>query len=447
MTEMKKILILAYDFPPYVSVGGLRPYSWYKHFTEFGVYPVLVTRQWDNKYKNSLDYIAPSEFDKTIFEKTDKGLIIKTAYKPNLANRLYLKYGNKKYTLLRKIISGYYEFAQYVFKFGPKSGLYYGADEYLKNNKVDCIIATGDPYVLFSYASALSKKYGIPWIADYRDPWSQDIQASKNVISKYWYTSFEKKILKNVTAITTVSSFFEKQIATLANDKPIYIIPNGYDEEVINKAKNVEQGTGILSFAFVGTIYKWHPIKSFFRVMSEFVLNNPEIKLCINFYGLNVEEELNHMINEEFFILKPYVKVHKKIKNDLFVSELARNNVMVLFNHYSTVGTKIYEFIGINRLILLCYTDDPEAEELKRLYFNLNNNPGGTFPQLQSELINETNSGIAVKDAQHLKTVLEKLYADFKKDGYIKCEARNADQFSRRIQVKNLSDLIYKITK
>ncbi|MDY0217231.1 MAG: hypothetical protein RBS19_09780 [Bacteroidales bacterium] len=32
---MEKVLILAYDFPLYVSVGGLRPYSWYKNFHEF----------------------------------------------------------------------------------------------------------------------------------------------------------------------------------------------------------------------------------------------------------------------------------------------------------------------------------------------------------------------------------------------------------------------------
>ena len=42
---MKKVLILAYDFPPYVSVGGLRPYSWYKYFHEFGLYSVFVPEQ------------------------------------------------------------------------------------------------------------------------------------------------------------------------------------------------------------------------------------------------------------------------------------------------------------------------------------------------------------------------------------------------------------------
>jgi len=41
---MKRVLILAYDFPPYVSVGGLRPYAWYRYLHEFDVFPIVVTR-------------------------------------------------------------------------------------------------------------------------------------------------------------------------------------------------------------------------------------------------------------------------------------------------------------------------------------------------------------------------------------------------------------------
>ena len=36
---MKKVLILAYDFPPYVSVGGLRPKAWLDYLSEFDVEP------------------------------------------------------------------------------------------------------------------------------------------------------------------------------------------------------------------------------------------------------------------------------------------------------------------------------------------------------------------------------------------------------------------------
>jgi glycosyltransferase involved in cell wall biosynthesis len=441
---MKKLLILAYDFPPYVSVGGLRPYSWYKYLHEFGVYPVVVTRQWDNKYKNSLDYIAPGSSPDTIIETTDWGTIIKTPYAPNLANRLYLKYGNSKYNLVRKIISAYYELAQYVVKIGPKAGLYRGAKNYLKNNKVDAIIATADPYILLKYAADLGKEFNVPAIADYRDPWSQDTGFHKNPILKNWYIYFEKKTLKNIQIVTTVSSFFQNQIAQLATKQDFYIMPNGYDEEVINKAKTVKQESEVLSFAFVGTIYAWHPIKNFLRVVKEFVIQNPDAKLCLNFYGLSLENDLTVMLENEFSTLKPYVKIHGKIKNELFVAELAKNNIMVLFNHYSTIGTKIYEFIGIKRLILLCYSNDPEAEELKKQHFNLAEE-GKEFPQLQSELINETKSGIVVENAQHLQAILPVLYTQFKNNGYIECDSVNETQFSRRIQAKKLAEIVKKL--
>ncbi|UPT66320.1 MAG: hypothetical protein M0D57_17885 [Sphingobacteriales bacterium JAD_PAG50586_3] len=159
---MKKVLILAYDFPPYVSVGALRPHSWYKYFPESGIYPVVVTRQWGNKYKSNLDYIAAGDSTNVIEEVGEHGTILRAPYKPNFANRLLLKYGDSKYSLLRKGVSAYYEIIQYLTHKGPKASLFYAADEYLKNNKVDCIIATAEPYVLLKYASALGKKHNTP---------------------------------------------------------------------------------------------------------------------------------------------------------------------------------------------------------------------------------------------------------------------------------------------
>ena len=36
------------------------------------------------------------------------------------------------------------------------------------------MIATGAPYLLFSFAYLLNKKFGIKWIADYRDDWRRE---------------------------------------------------------------------------------------------------------------------------------------------------------------------------------------------------------------------------------------------------------------------------------
>lgn len=190
---MKKLLIIAYDYPPYVSVGGLRPHSWFKYFNQFGVYPIIVTRQWDNKYQNSLDYIAPSQTNEVVEEVFDNGTIIRTPYKPNLANRLLLKHGNNRFRVIRKLVSAYYEIMQYMLFVGPKAGLYHAAKTYLKNNKVDCIIATAEPFILFKYAAVLGKEFNTPWIADYRDPWSSNRDVQKNILLKYWFYYLEKR--------------------------------------------------------------------------------------------------------------------------------------------------------------------------------------------------------------------------------------------------------------
>ena len=84
--------------------------------------------------------------------------------------------------LIRKIISGFYEFAQYIFPIGPKLGLFFAAKKYLNDEKVDAIIATGDPFVLFKYAADLGEEFKVPWIADYRDPWSEDIAIQRYFI-------------------------------------------------------------------------------------------------------------------------------------------------------------------------------------------------------------------------------------------------------------------------
>lgn len=187
---MKKVLILAYDFPPYVSVGGLRPYNWFKYLKEFGVEPIVITRQWSNAYGNELDYVAPSGEKNTIVEHSETGIIYRAPYFPNLSNRLLLKYGEKRFKLLRKAITAYYEFAQFLYVTGPKKELYKTAKKHLKDNKVDVIIATGDPFVLFSFAARLSKQFDTPWVADYRDLWSQYGDIEQKPLMRSFYRFF-----------------------------------------------------------------------------------------------------------------------------------------------------------------------------------------------------------------------------------------------------------------
>ncbi|MEI6346629.1 MAG: hypothetical protein WCP69_01660 [Bacteroidota bacterium] len=440
---MKKVLILAYDFPPYVSVGGLRPYAWYKYLHEFDVEPIVITRQWSNEHGNHLDYISASKSNKTIIETSEIGTIIKTAYSPNLANRLMLRYGESRYSFFRKSISAYYELTQWFWNIGPKSKLYYAAREYLRQNKVDTIIATGDPFILFKYASKLSHLFNIPWIADYRDPWTQDKSNSRNIIFKKLNEFFEKKYLKNVSLVTTVSEFFTAQISTLVK-KEFIIIPNGYNPEAVKKINDVKPVDLCLRIGFAGTIYKWHPIESFLNVVSNFLSENENALFEVNFYGINIPDELQELLETHFSKIKKNINIYPKISNDLLLMELAKNNILLLFNDYSIIGTKIYDYIGIKRPVLLCYANDKDALILKEKYYS-ENEVEGFSQHLQEDLIIETESGYIIQDTNHLRLFLNQLYLEFVQKGFVKCNTKNSELYSRKEQTKKLAEIITNI--
>ncbi|MDF2438539.1 MAG: hypothetical protein K0Q95_2915 [Bacteroidota bacterium] len=440
---MKTVLILAYDFPPYVSVGSLRPYAWYRYFKQYDIYPVVVTRQWNNEHGNLLDYVSASGSDHVIKEVTDWGTMIKTPYKPNLANRLILKYGQSRFRLLRRSASAYYEFMQWVSLSGPKSELYFAAEDYIKSNKIDVIVASGDPFILFKYASKLSKRYNIPWIADYRDPWSDDFQIKDKYFLKNWALYHERNTVSSAAIITTVSTFFRQKLLKLFPQKEVCIIPNGFDPEVIKNSSDFKQDPSALNIAFTGTINPWNPLEKFLSVLADFLISSPGAKVRLNFYGVNIPEELNGILSK-FPLLKNKVFIHPKMLNEELVKHLAKNSLMLLFNNYSIVGTKIYDYIGIKRTILFCFQNDNEGNELKKKYYNIKEEPGSSTHS-QEDLIRETNAGYIVSDSNDLKTLLSNLWIEWQNNGSLACSTTNTEKYSRKEQTKVLAEIIQRL--
>lgn len=437
---MKKTLILAYDFPPYVSVGGLRPFNWFKYLSEFGVEPVVITRQWKNTHGNELDYVAAGNSDRDEFEHLGQGTIIRTPYKPNLSNRLLLKYGTSRFRLLRKLVSAFYEVMQFVLPLGPKINIYKGARRYLKENKVDLIIATGDPFVLFHYANKLSNEFNIPWIADYRDPWSQDIPLQNKPILRWWSKLNEVRLLKKVSTVLTVSDFVSQKIAANYSNT-IHIIPNGYDPELIETASLISQQSNVLSIAYAGTIYNWHPIELFLKTFNQWVEQNRNYPIQLNFYGINNQHEVESMINSKFPLLNQVVVFYKRMSNEDLLNKMAKDNVLLLFNDYSFMGTKIYDYLGLRRFILFCFTNDQDALALKDKYYHIDESDSPNL-SLQADLIQQTNSGMLIEDSSKLNVALTQLAEEFYSQGKVNCMSNNVGQFSRRERTRQLVEII-----
>jgi hypothetical protein len=250
----------------------------------------------------------------------------------------------------------------------------------------------------------------------------------------------EKRTTSKANAITTVSSFFENQIRKQVPNTSFSIIPNGFDEQSMEQVEGITQGSEILRIAFVGTIYEWHPLTIVLETLNRWVTKFPERKIELHFYGTNKNRFISEVVNSQFPGLIDIVQIYPKLPNQELVQKLAEYNALLLFNYYAFMGTKIYDYLGLKRKILFCFTDDPESKKLKKRFYPLDTD--GAAETLQEELIVKTNAGILVSNADDLIEALNSLYLEHKEFGQIICNSTGTEQFSRRLQVARLADFV-----
>lgn len=439
-----KVIILAYDFPPFSSVGGLRPYSWFRYLKNFDIAPVVVTRQWENRYGDERDYVASSATTEVEIEESDPGTIVRTPYSANLSNRLLLAGGSAKNRIVRKLITASYEFGQYYIAVGTKVELYHAARRYLRDHRAEAIIATGGPFVLFRYAGLLSREFGVPWVADYRDPWSQDRRLSRPL--RVWSNRLERRLTSSASVITTVSEFMRDLLSGLHPGRPIEVVANGYDPEALAAAQKIQQGQDRLTIAFAGTTYGFHPVESVFRVLDNFNRTHPTAALALNMIGVGDRVALQELLREKFPDLAQHVTFTRRLANNEMALLMAKANAFLMFNMYAYSGTKVFDYLALRRKILLCYSDDPEARRLKEQYYNVPV-PSGGDERVLERMVEDAKAGVIVKDATHLGEVLTDLCREFKDSGRIACEPVGVEKYSRKARAEQMATVLKRLAR
>lgn len=425
----KKVLILAYDFPPYNSVASQRPASWLKYFMECEIYPTVITLHWDKKITNDQDYIIPSFNVSTRIVETYRGKTIRVPFKANLRDLLLHKFGFHRFVLIRKVLTVLYNTLRHsFFGFDSTRMIYQQARNELENNSYDIILATGEPFILFKYASLLSKKFSVPWVADYRDPWtnSHSISQSSGIINSFWKKYFrilEKKYVSNCKLAVTPSPSYKSLIEKLHSKLEVEIIFNGHDVDNLNELRQIDQGKDMLEMAYAGRIYDYQDLEVFLEGLKKFIERiGPKIKLRVSFYGLAFHHDnLLRLLNYDPG-LNAYFNIVDRVKYDDLLRELVKANLLLLFSTKgaNTLASKIFDYLPLNRKILLVTGDNG----------------------ILNKIINETGGGEIFYNSDELASRLVDFYGDLNRNGRIESKSHNYEKYSRRYQAIELARLL-----
>ncbi|MGN1211059.1 MAG: glycosyltransferase [Candidatus Cryptobacteroides sp.] len=116
--------------------------------------------------------------------------------------------------------------------------------KYLKEHPVDIIVSTGPPHSMHLIARKLSHATGLPWVADFRDPWTRmfyfkHLHLGKFALKKH--IKLEKDVLDGATRVIAVSPLVKKEFEQMTST-PVELITNGFDESDIECAPKDDNG-------------------------------------------------------------------------------------------------------------------------------------------------------------------------------------------------------------
>lgn len=420
MNEAKRLLLCTYYWPPSGGAGVQRSLKFAKYLPEFSVLPTVLSVD-----KNSATY--PIIDDSLNLEVPENLTVIRT--KSSDPFRTYSKLSGKKEVprsgfansekpgfkeqLMRFVRGNFFlpDARRGWNKYAIKEAI-----KLIESNKIDVILTSSPPHSTQLIGHKLKEKYGLPWIADLRDPWT-DIYYYKDLfptwLAKKIDTYYERKVLVSADKIIVVSesikTLFLKK-STKIKPENIVVIPNGYDSADftdINHKKNSE-----FTISYTGTIAKSYDLETFAQACKlSFTDKKRAIKL--RFVG-NTGEFLLPIMKR--FGLESYAELLATVDHKTSIEYLLSSDALLLLipNSSENKGIltgKLFEYLGSKKPIIGIGPQEGDA----------------------AKIIANCNAGKMIQfgDVEELSNYLNQLYEKWE-NNCLPISNKNVEKYSRQ---------------
>ncbi len=271
----KKVIIFTYYWPPAGGVAVQRFLKFSKFLPEFGWEPIIITV--DNGSYPYLDESLVKEISPSLrvyrtktFEPFEFYNLLRGKKGKSLP---VVSVGSHNKKSFFQTISEYVR-ANFFIPDARKGWVSYAvkqAEEILKNEKVDAIITTGPPHSAHLIGLQLKEKFGIKWLADFRDPWTGIFYNNflpRTEATKQKDKGLETKVLQTADMVTVISPGMKKEFESRVNK--IEVVSNGYDEEDFTKSEvRGRKSEEKFTIRYVGNLMSSQNLEVLWKCISE----------------------------------------------------------------------------------------------------------------------------------------------------------------------------------
>ncbi|MEM9259611.1 MAG: glycosyltransferase, partial [Bacteroidota bacterium] len=362
MKAPRRLLLINYYWPPSGGVGVLRTLKFAKYLRLFGWEPVIYTAK-DAHYpsqdvSNVKDIptnlevlrqpiLEPHGIYQKLKGKSSEGAPKDILYlpdqRPGLTQRLSL------WTRANLFVPD----ARALWVRPSVRFL----KDYLKEHPVDAILSSGPPHSNTMIAAKVKAAIGLPWIADWRDPWTQADYFQGLPLSSWGlkrHQRMEQRALQLADRTLIVSEHWAEDLRKIGGHE-VYVLTNGFDPD--DFANLVPQPTERFSFTHLGILGEDRIPHNFLRVAAELCQSDPAFA---EKFELQLIGQVSPAIREKgraYGLQDHHFKILEQQARDQALSLAAGSsfNLLMLNQQENAAGRipfKLFEYLALGRPIL-----------------------------------------------------------------------------------------------
>jgi glycosyltransferase involved in cell wall biosynthesis len=333
---MRKLLLVTYHFPPSAASGTFRMLGFARHLPPLG---------W------RVHVIAPPEMP---WDSVDPALAAQvpaeTSYDP-------VPYPRGAPRLLRLL-------APYGVWLWPA---WRACRRAIQRDRPDVVLTSGPPHIVHLLGLALKRKLGLPWIADFRDPWISGVARERLSLSQRWLRFQERRVFARADCVLANAPNAAQLFRTTypRHADKVVTLTNGFDPPA-QFASRPPANLGI-QMLHAGEIYAGRDPLPLLDALA--ALRQAGVDVRLDVMG-NVHLPGGDLGTEIACRgLSANVLVRGQLPYQEALQEMAQSDLLVLLDSPGrTIGVpaKLYEYIGAGRPILALAEPDGDTAAILR---------------------------------------------------------------------------------
>jgi hypothetical protein len=347
-SKTKRVLVIAYHYPPLAGAGVLKTLRTTRYLEKFGWQPLVLTVRNPEPYHRAANPVP-------------EGVKVYRSWRipgGNLLSRILRRLGlDERWLLLPD---------QHILWFpgAVLAGLYL-----IIRRKIDLIYVTGPPYSALMAGAALGRLTGKPLVVEIRDPWS--FNAGRHGYPSRFHRlldrSYERWVLQSaalITCIYQITAQGYRELYPWTKEK----LNVFYDTVDLQDLPQTYESYPVFTLTYLGTFYPPFAtldatLKAIKALLDDGIISPDTFRF--NYVG---PFDKTFEARVDSFGLTSIVDFsgYKPLKEAQL--EVFKSQALLLLLEFATINTKLFDYLAGGRMILAVVPEFPELRGLLEHY-------------------------------------------------------------------------------